>query len=112
MKAFFDWLTVKGRAARLLYAGCALGLLAELVYRFAGDSYGHPHFGYEEWFGFSAGWGFVTFALLILSAHALGAVTRRGEDYYDEPDRTPGGDGDDGLGGHATTGKGDARAAD
>ncbi|MEO1085545.1 MAG: hypothetical protein AAFY88_14995 [Acidobacteriota bacterium] len=82
MKALLD--AMKGRALMVLYVGCGLSLLGELVFRFVGHSYDHMHFGYEEIFGVHAGWGFIAFALLVASAHALGALTRRDEDFYDE----------------------------
>lgn len=67
----------------ILYVGCGLSVVGEVVFRLVGHSYDHMHFGFEEIFGFHAGWGFVAFGLLVASAHALGAVTRRDEDYYD-----------------------------
>lgn len=82
MKALLD--AMKGRVLMVLYVGCGLSLLGELVFRFVGHSYDHMHFGYEEIFGVHAGWGFIAFALLVASAHALGALTRRDEDFYDE----------------------------
>ena len=90
MTGFFEWL--KANVLRLLYGGCGLVIVLELFFRFVGHSYDHMHFGYEEIFGFHAGWGFVTFALLVASAHALGALTRRDEDFYD--DDAPSGDDD------------------
>lgn len=82
MKNFLDWL--KGHVLQILYIGCGLAVVLEVVFRFVGHSYDHLHFGYEEFFGFHAGWGFIAFAILVASAHALGALTRRDEDFYDE----------------------------
>ncbi|MEO1365866.1 MAG: hypothetical protein AAFX50_01730, partial [Acidobacteriota bacterium] len=66
MKAVLDRL--KGRVLAVLYVGCALSVLGEVVFRVVGHSYDHMHFGYEEIFGVHAGWGFVAFALLVASA--------------------------------------------
>ncbi|MEM6793939.1 MAG: hypothetical protein AAF725_08135 [Acidobacteriota bacterium] len=84
-----EWISAPGRASRLLFAGCALSVVLEGVFRLFGHSYDHLHFGYEGWLGFHAGWGFVTFAALVAAARVLGALTRRDEDYYaaaHEPD--------------------------
>lgn len=59
---------------------CVLVFLADLFY----DK--HPHFAFEGWFGFYAGYGFVGSVGLVLTAKWLRRVLRRGEDYYERPD--------------------------
>ncbi|AJF05348.1 hypothetical protein [Geoalkalibacter subterraneus] len=45
----------------------------------------HPHFKWEEWFGFYAIYGLVSCILLVLIAkYILRPLIMRDEDYYDE----------------------------
>ncbi len=77
------------RLRMALYVACALSLLAEVVARFTTHAYDHMHFSFEEWFGWNAGWGFVTFAILVAAARALGAIAQRPEDFYALEDTDP-----------------------
>ena len=43
----------------------------------------HGHFGFEEWPGFHAGFGFLAYVGLVLTATQLRKVLKRREDYYD-----------------------------
>jgi len=43
----------------------------------------HEHFGIDGTFGFSAWYGFITCAAMVVGAKILGYVLKRGEDYYD-----------------------------
>ena len=44
----------------------------------------HPHFPWEEWWGFYAVYGFVACVLLVLAAkYILRPLVKRPEDYYD-----------------------------
>lgn len=64
-----------------LYTLCGLVFLADLLYT------KHPHFGFENFFGFYAVYGFVGSVTLVLVAKQLRRVLMRGEDYYEEPER-------------------------
>jgi hypothetical protein len=62
----------------LLFAVCALTLVPDFfIHR-------HPHFAYDDKFGFFALLGFVACALLILLAKGIGFVLKKKEDYYDD----------------------------
>jgi hypothetical protein len=61
----------------LLYAVCALTVLAELFVE------RHPHFSVDGVFGFYALLGFIACALLIVAAKGFGWLLKRKEDYYD-----------------------------
>ena len=62
----------------LLYAVCVLTLVPDLfIHR-------HPHFAYDNYFGFFAGLGFVACALLIIIAKGVGFFLKKNEDYYDD----------------------------
>jgi hypothetical protein len=54
----------------------ALSVLAQLAIE------PQPHFALEGWFGFSALYGFLACAALILIAKALGVFLKRRDDYY------------------------------
>lgn len=47
----------------------------------------HPHFAVESWFGFNAGYGFVTCLLMIVGAKALGIFLKRSDSYYAKDER-------------------------
>jgi hypothetical protein len=75
------WLARPGTIRRLwqiLVAVLAATVLAQLAVE------AHPHFAVEGWFGFSALYGLLACAALILGARALGLAIKRREDYYDE----------------------------
>ena len=55
-----------------------LAILAELAVE------AHPHFAVERLFGFSALYGFLACAALILIAKGLGLVLKRRDTYYDD----------------------------
>ncbi len=55
-----------------------LAILAELAIE------AHPHFAVERLFGFSALYGFLACAALILIAKGLGLVLKRRDTYYDD----------------------------
>ncbi len=44
----------------------------------------HGHFGFDEWFGFNAGYGFLTCAIMVVFAKGLGYLLKRRETYYDD----------------------------
>ena len=44
----------------------------------------HPHFEIERWFGFNAGYGFLTCLLMIVGAKALALVLKKPDTYYAE----------------------------
>ncbi|MDP6980980.1 MAG: hypothetical protein QF570_20660 [Myxococcota bacterium] len=43
----------------------------------------HGHYGFQEWIGFDAFYGFVSCVLLVLVAKQLRKVSMRDENYYD-----------------------------
>ena len=75
------WL-VRPRTIRRLWqifiAILVLTVLAELAVE------SHPHFAVERLFGFYALYGFLSCAVLIVIAKALGLVLKRRDTYYDE----------------------------
>lgn len=84
MKDDRRWLDDPRNVTRLvygLYALCGLMFLADLLYG------KHPHFSFENWFGFYAAFGFVVSLTLVLTAKELRRVLRRDEDYYERPER-------------------------
>ncbi len=56
---------------------CAASVLADFFY------HKHGHYGFQEWIGFDAWYGFVSCVLLVLAAKQLRKVVMRDEDYYD-----------------------------
>ena len=66
---------------RRLYRGLwglgALLVLADLVVR------RHAEAGFDGWFGFYAGYGFVACVALVLAAKLLRRAVMRPQDYYD-----------------------------
>ena len=61
----------------LLYALCSAVLLVDVFH------HKHGHFAFEEWFGFYALYGFVSYMVIVLSAKQLRKLLKRDEDYYD-----------------------------
>ena len=47
----------------------------------------HPHFAIERWFGFNAGYGFLTCLAMIVGAKALALLLKRPDSYYAEDER-------------------------
>ena len=43
----------------------------------------HGHWGFQEWFGFDAAYGFVACVALVIAAKGLRVLLMRSEDYYD-----------------------------
>jgi len=79
-KKEFDWFDHdKNRKLlwKLLWGTCALTVFAELFVDV------HPHFGFDDFFGFSAILGFGSCAVLIILAKLLGYVLKVREDFYD-----------------------------
>jgi hypothetical protein len=69
---------------RIVYALgilCGLALIADLFY----DK--HPHFDVEGWPAFYPVYGFVGSVLLVLTAKQLRRLLKRGEDYYERPEK-------------------------
>jgi hypothetical protein len=66
------------RLWQVFIAILVLTLLAELAIK------AHPHFAVEGLFGFSALYGFLACAALILIAKGLGLVLKRRDTYYDD----------------------------
>lgn len=60
-----------------LYIVCALLLIADLLYE------KHGHFAFEEWFGFFAFYGFLSYCFIVFSAKGLRRLIKRDEHYYD-----------------------------
>ena len=56
---------------------CLVLALADFAY------HRHTHYSWEEWPGFYALFGFVAFALIVLSGRPLRRLLARDEDYYD-----------------------------
>jgi len=74
------WLDEPRNVTRLvyaLYAACALVLLADLmVHR-------HAHFGFEQWAGFFAVFGFFAYVAIVNAGKLLRRLVKRPENYYD-----------------------------
>ena len=65
------------KIVRLLFAVCVLLLAAGFFIEM------HGHFSWENWPGFFAIFGFVTFAGAVLAGKQLRKIVMRKEDYYD-----------------------------
>jgi hypothetical protein len=63
---------------RLLMVLCGLLVVADFFYA------KHGHFGFEEWPGFHAFYGFAAFVFIVLLGKQLRRVLMRDEDYYDK----------------------------
>ena len=75
------WFDKPANVDKIVYAVwiiCGLLVLAEFFYE------KHPHFAAESWFGFYAGYGFLAYCFIVLSAKALRRLLKRSEDYYGE----------------------------
>jgi hypothetical protein len=62
---------------RLLVGACAVLVAIDLVY------HKHVHFGFEQWPGFYALFGFAAYAFIVFAGTWVRRVVMRGEDYYD-----------------------------
>ena len=77
------WLDDPRNVKKIVYALfgiCALLFGADLFV------HKHPHFFFEEWFGFFALFGFFACVALVLAAKVLRVLLKRDEDYYDPED--------------------------
>ncbi len=75
---YFDRPDVIRKLWILLYVVCGLTVVAELF------AHRHPHFGFDNFFGFSAVLGFVSCAALILFSKLVALLLKAREDYYDD----------------------------
>jgi hypothetical protein len=66
-----------GVLIKLLIAACTLTVLVDPFY------YKHGEYGFQEWPGFDALYGFVSCVSLVLVAKVLRVLMMRSEDYYD-----------------------------
>ena len=64
------------RIWRIFYAVLAVTVLAQLFIKVKG------YFGIDGWFAFSAVFGFLSCAAMVLVAKVLGLVLKRSDDYY------------------------------
>lgn len=62
-----------------LYTLCALLVVPDVLHLY----HKHVHFGFENFPGFHAWYGFASCVLLVLSAKLLRVGVKRDEDYYD-----------------------------
>ncbi len=60
-----------------LYVICGILLFADLFYT------KHGHFSFENWFGFFAFYGFLSYFCIVTSAKYLRKLVKRDESYYD-----------------------------
>lgn len=65
------------RLIRVLIGISAATVLADFFY------HKHVDYGFQDWIGFDAVYGFVSCVLLVLVAKQLRKVLMRDEDYYD-----------------------------
>lgn len=63
---------------KIFFAILVVTVLSELLI------HKHEYFGVDGTFGFSAWYGFLTCAVMVVGAKVLGYVLKRGEDYYDD----------------------------
>lgn len=75
---FFDRPKVRKGLWIILCATCLVTVLAELFLEREG------HFAFDGFFGFYALLGFLSCAVLILAAKALGSILKAREDFYDD----------------------------
>ena len=74
------WLDRPGSVDRLIWLLILLSA-ATVAADFFYDK--HGHWGFQEWFGFDAAYGFVACVGLVLAAKVLRKLVMRGEDYYE-----------------------------
>ena len=55
----------------------------------------HGHFGFEQWPGFYAWYGFLSYCLIVLSAKQLRKIIGRKEQYYESTDSDTNNESDD-----------------
>lgn len=74
------WLDQPANVNKIVYLVCAICLLlvlGDLLYE------KHPHFAFEEWFGFFGFFGFFACVFLVVAAKKLRTFLMRDEDYYE-----------------------------
>ena len=74
------WLDRPGSVDRIIWVLIALSaatVAADFFY------HKHGHWGFQEWFGFDAAYGFVACVGLVLAAKGLRKLVMRSEDYYE-----------------------------
>jgi len=74
------WLDRPANVNKIVYlvcVVCVLLVLGDLFYE------KHPHFAFEEWFGFFGFFGFIACVFLVLAAKKLRTFLMRDEDYYE-----------------------------
>ncbi|MDH3472457.1 MAG: hypothetical protein OEM59_02095 [Rhodospirillales bacterium] len=75
------WLTRPETIRKLWFGSCGvlvLTVLAQLPFHIK------AHFPFEGWFGFAAGFGFLSCVAMVLLAKLLGVVLKRRDTYYDD----------------------------
>lgn len=75
------WLYRPENIRKLWYWGIgilAASVLAQLVFEV------HGHFGFDDWFGFNAVYGFLTCTGMVLFAKLLGFFVKRDDSYYQD----------------------------
>ncbi len=75
------WL-VRASTIRLLWIVFSVILALTVVAQFVIKVKGY--FGVDTWFGFAAGFGFISCLLMVLFAKLLGLFLKRDQDYYKE----------------------------
>jgi len=78
------WLYRRETLPKLWLGGCALLAFTLALEVFVNL---HPHFGFADWFSFTALYGFFTCLLMVLFAKGLAHFVKRPDDYY-EPDES------------------------
>lgn len=78
------WLT-RPRTIRILWIVFAAVLAATVAAQWLVAP--QVHFEIEERFGFSAVYGFLACAAMVIGAKAIGALLKRRDDYYDDAQR-------------------------
>lgn len=74
------WLDRPGSVDRIIWMLILLSA-ASVAADFGYDK--HGHWGFQEWFGFDAAYGFVACVGLVLAAKVLRKLVMRSEDYYE-----------------------------
>ena len=76
------WL-VRRRTIRGLWIVSGVALAFLVLLDIVVDQY--EVFGVEGYFGFAAGYGFLTCVAMVLAAKGLGSFLKRPDSYYDDP---------------------------